>query len=166
MTKPLDLEDIKKRIKAATPGPWAWEAYGEKENAYHIGVALDKNDKQLSGMVQTERYDEDADIFVEDVLWRESLGDQSGATVNYDDAEFIAHAREDIPALVAEVERLSDIIDKRDAILGLARELSVTMASSFEDAVRAIAHATVAADPSRLGHDAHDMIRRVLGEEG
>jgi hypothetical protein len=69
------LKEIQRRYEAATPGPWAWEDYGEKDNNFHIGVALDKQDKQLTGRVQTERYDEDADVFVEDVLWRESIGD-------------------------------------------------------------------------------------------
>jgi len=40
----------------------------------------------------------------------------------FEDAEFIAHAREDLPALVAEVRRLRDqrdtLMDKLDAATG------------------------------------------------
>jgi len=104
-----ELNAIKDRMMKATVGPWAWEQYGEKVNGYHIGIAMDKNDNQCEGHVDTERYDEDQDVFIEDILWKENVGNVEDSTLNYSDADFIAHAREDIPKLVAEIERLLSI---------------------------------------------------------
>jgi len=100
------LAQIKKRVQEATYGPWAWEAYGEKENAFHIGVAMDKHENFIEGKTETERYDPDTNIFVEDILWHHDIGDRDGATVNYGDADFITHARTDIPWLVELIEKL------------------------------------------------------------
>ena len=94
------LEDIKNRVNKATEGPWAWESFGEKINAYHVGVAYDKNDKQVEGHVQTERYDPESDIFIEDLLWRNSFGENEGSSVNFADADFISYSRNDIPFLL------------------------------------------------------------------
>ena len=94
------LEDIKNRVNKATEGPWAWESFGEKINAYHVGVAYDKNDKQVEGHVQTERYNPESDIFIEDLLWRNSFGENEGSSVNFADADFISYSRNDIPFLL------------------------------------------------------------------
>lgn len=63
----LDLAAIKKRIEAASAGPW---------------TAADDG-----------------------LVWATRLGDPVSGSVEIEDAEFIAAARTDIPALVAEVER-------------------------------------------------------------
>lgn len=63
----LDLAAIKKRIEAASAGPW-----------------------------------EAAD---DGLVWAPRLGDPVSGSTDQEDAEFIAAARTDIPALVAEVER-------------------------------------------------------------
>ncbi len=94
------LEDIKSRANKATEGPWAWEPYGEKVNAYHVGIAYDKDDEQVEGRAQTERYDSEADIFIEELLWRGSFGENEGSSVNFADADFIAYSRNDIPFLL------------------------------------------------------------------
>ncbi|WP_427110869.1 hypothetical protein [Lysinibacillus xylanilyticus] len=39
------------------------------------------------------------------------------------DIEFIAHAREDVPALVAEVERLQQQLEKANGLLGWAHDV-------------------------------------------
>jgi hypothetical protein len=72
-----ELAAIKKRVEAATPGPWA--ATGE----YFCLAAPDATHVVCFG----HDYDD--------------YGDVKGP-----DAEFIAHARTDVPALLAEVERL------------------------------------------------------------
>lgn len=74
------LEAIRQRAKAATGGDWYWDEGYEQD---------------IPG-----RYvycDEGAIVASADVL-------------EEDDAEFIAHARTDIPALLAEIERLNDVI--------------------------------------------------------
>jgi len=83
----LDLDAIEARVNAATPGPWWVEQVG------------DFGDKSA---------------VIECVRWRGylntlHLGEDTPT------AEFIAHAREDVPALVAEVRRLTEentIIDR------------------------------------------------------
>ena len=75
----LDLDAIEARVNAATPGPWWVEQVG------------DFGDKSA---------------VIECVRWRGylntlHLGEDTPT------AEFIAHAREDVPALVAEVRRLT-----------------------------------------------------------
>ena len=75
----LDLDAIEARVNAATPGPWWVEQVGD------FGVES---------------------AVIECVRWRGylntlHLGEDTPT------AEFIAHAREDVPALVAEVRRLT-----------------------------------------------------------
>lgn len=72
----LDLTAIKKRIEAASAGPW---------------TAADDG-----------------------LVWATRLGDPVSGSVEIEDAEFIAAARTDIPALVAEVERLRRLLGPPD----------------------------------------------------
>lgn len=73
MTSELDLEAIRSRAAAATPGPW------EATRTYPFLVLQSGGESAISVNLATDPEP---------------------------DAAFIAHAREDIPALVAEVERL------------------------------------------------------------
>ena len=100
------IDEIKKRVEGVTEGPWAWEQYGEKVNCYHIGTAADKDGNPVEGHVETERYDLDSDTFIEDILWEDDIGYKEGAVVNYNDADFIAHARMDIPFLIEFIKQL------------------------------------------------------------
>jgi hypothetical protein len=79
----LDLDPIKARLAAASPGPWAWEqSQGTRQMAKCIYCAQDKHEKPAELWVNNETFT-DAD------------------------AEFCACARDDIPALVSEIERLT-----------------------------------------------------------
>lgn len=80
---PIDLDAIEARAEAATAGPW----HGEHDEfgCVHVG---DYGWVASGPQGQSPDYDG-------------GTGDQGKA-----DAEFIAHAREDVPALVAEVRRL------------------------------------------------------------
>ena len=73
------LFEIKARAKAATPGPW-----------YHVLAAI---------VGTTPRPDDDNTTCICNTEWGNSTNIQPNA-------EFIAAAREDVPALLAEVERL------------------------------------------------------------
>ena len=100
------LTDIRARLAAATEGPWS-----------------------VDGPAQCGPGDTLTVYPVED-----------GGTIAYvrpswDDAEFIAHAREDIPALLAEVERLREELAKARAVT--------------EDKVERAADAMIAASPDR-----------------
>lgn len=88
MTAPLDLVAIRARAEAATPGPWAIP----NANVFRV-IAPDAqhtNPKQGMGPPYPWRIVAD-------------MGDQDG---NAADALFIAYARTDVPALLAEVVRL------------------------------------------------------------
>jgi chromosome segregation ATPase len=78
------LEEIKAREQAATPGPWTY---------WHKGM-------DFNGTV---------DFTVGDaVVIQESNQHNIGPIFRKEDAAFIAAARTDIPALIAEVERLTE----------------------------------------------------------
>lgn len=84
-----DLDAIRARVEAATPGPWfAWS----RGVGWLIGLDPDAN-QCIPGGFRTD-------------IAREA------------DAEFIAHARTDVPALLAEVEQLRA---QWDAVLALHR---------------------------------------------
>lgn len=110
----LDLEPIKKRLKAATPGPWYSDttksegSYGsgpdthEGYNAYELCVVINEKVEVLAdslnstyGMVDVE-YDEDGASAWDDIARR-----------NFD---LIADAPTDMAAMVAEIEILRDCL--------------------------------------------------------
>lgn len=88
----IDLDAIRARAEAATPGPWVtdWDA------GYVVQSAL--------SLV--------ADVHGEPVRADDPLDyDDTGQP----DAEFIAHARVDIPMLLDEIERLRALLDESGA---------------------------------------------------
>ena len=87
----LDLAPIKARADAATVGPWIVDEDQVRREPYRY-PGHGPWEGRLPQYV-TERY----------------------GILNENDAEFIAHAREDVPALVAEVERLrGELADARE----------------------------------------------------
>ncbi len=76
----LDLEPIKKRLEAASEPPWQDEITNDGDIVVHIPRG---HDVYLGGMEGT-------------------------CPACFGNQEFIAHARQDIPNLVAEVERLRE----------------------------------------------------------
>lgn len=81
----LDLDAITARVEAATEGPWEWE-----DDAPDLIAP-------------------DPDPLFPDWPYTFVITDCNGvASVGPADREFIAHARTDIPLLLAEVERLRD----------------------------------------------------------
>jgi len=90
-----EVEAIEARAEAATPGPWAWEQYGEKVNAFSVGVACDEDGNLINGRIS------EGDIIADTIIYRSEIGSHEAAVVNYGDPDFIAHARTDVPALCA-----------------------------------------------------------------
>jgi len=80
----LDLDAIEARAKAATPGPWDYEHDTELEKGCRCGSCLEPIDGRM--IVESRKHD----------------------MVAVADARFIAHAREDVPALIAELRRLRE----------------------------------------------------------
>ena len=85
MSEPLDLEVIKALEAGASPGPWEAKAY-----RVYVG------DRSMGDRIVA-------------ACWR-PWGPVTGSGSIEADAEFIAHAREDVPALLEAVERLRDMV--------------------------------------------------------
>jgi len=85
------LNAIKERVENATNGPW--QVY-EMEDGTHIGTAEHHPQLKSPMHVVTMSY------------WGEKP--HSRVFIDQHNAEFIVNAIEDVPALVAEVERLSE----------------------------------------------------------
>lgn len=102
-TKPLDLEVIEARCDAASPGPWTWKDWGAPlSEHWTLQAPPQARDGGPSKMYP------DLGCPILQIEERDSR--------RLRDHEFIAHAREDVPALVAEVKRL------REALAPFARE--------------------------------------------
>ena len=89
----LDLEPIKARVATATPEPWAVPV----ANVFRVLAPEAEHHNPRQGI--TPEYP-----------WRVvcEMGEADGRA---EDAEFISHARADVPALVSEVERLREALN-------------------------------------------------------
>lgn len=106
------LAEIEARAARATPGPWAVETCGEKgDGSDMIGVVFgpdDENcDHQLSGELPAFGIEGEEIEYYRDELVAEC---EHRNRNSHSDAAFIAAARTDIPALVAEVRRLREAL--------------------------------------------------------
>jgi len=90
-----ELAAIRARCDAATPGPW------------RFGVGDRKYIGQSELLVVACDEARELDI---------ALVDVEGGGYHHQDAEFIAHARTDVPALVARVEELEAALAKVDGL--------------------------------------------------
>lgn len=88
----IDLDAIKARAKAATEGPWEVNLLHNSYARVIVQGTAHKNTVGIAGIGHTE------------------IGAEIGK-----DASFIACAREDIPALIAEVERLRGLLEDEKA---------------------------------------------------
>ena len=91
----LDLDAIQQRADAATQGPWV--------------AAHERND-------EGDWYD--AAITFKDDRWPDKPQELGFAQYQAEDAEFIAHARIDIPTLIAEVRSLRDELNGERILVG------------------------------------------------
>ena len=89
----LNLDEIEKRYEKATPGEWGWS----QQACYHTspGIAI------YSGTLSGKKSIRIASI-------RQQANTVLPKEQREANADFIAHARADIPALVAEVKRLRE----------------------------------------------------------
>ena len=127
---PERLAEIRARVQGATPGPWeaVAGAFGDPANGPdHMRVLREG---------WTEAYD------AEHTVARLEYDARGGS-----DAEFIAHAREDVPALLAEVERLkrwkAEATSLFDGLQDLGRALGLPLGTlitgpSAVDAARSL----------------------------
>ena len=91
-----ELKRIEERAEKATKGSWCYEECGE---TFVVGTAFDENDQPVRGRAN------EIDIpgtHIAELELLEAPGNQEA------DARFIAHAREDIPALLAYIRELEE----------------------------------------------------------
>lgn len=117
---PERLAEIRERAAAATPGPWG--TYDDGTGRYDIAAELQDTGHGFTCRRQVaQTVDEPID---NDPAHRDWDADEDDDQI-FADAEFIAHAREDLPALLAEVERLrSDrdrFADRVDTLTSVAK---------------------------------------------
>lgn len=94
MSEP-DLEAIRARKDAATPGPWKrWDDGVDNEVSARIGSIVEAPGRTADGRVKRIA----------------SVTDWLGGPQQRADAEFIAHARTDIPDLLEAVDRLRSMV--------------------------------------------------------
>lgn len=118
------LKEWGRLAEGATDGPWYWEQPGEKSNGFVVGVTYPPSSGLWREWCDEHGSNDNApDDYPEPV---EQVCEQWGATVNYEDAAFIASSREALPALrayVAELEgRLAEVKGQHEQALRLAAQ--------------------------------------------
>lgn len=113
----VDLSEIEARAKAATPGPWLRGSYSGQCNldhggpARHNGKDCDYRSTFREGGCEIVRAGlPDGAPMDRDDKWliAGQIDYETGGIKRECDADFIAHARTDIPALIAEVKSLRE----------------------------------------------------------
>lgn len=128
----FDIEAILRRAEAATPGPW---------KAYHCQYSAVSADYWAWAVDAPEKRD-DADAIC-------SLADCPEDTEEHN-AQFIAHARQDVPALCAEVTRLQAALAQAEAEL-----------AEFRSGKRYVGN-TEHRTPTDFAHDTVRMLAMIL----
>ena len=108
MSEPLDLDAIEARANAATPSPW--QTGGDLQGVWRK-VAIQRGLILQSAIAQSM-----SRMFIKDyceslTMWDAWEDEAKGREDR--NAEFIAHARDDVPALIAEVRRLRALLEQR-----------------------------------------------------
>lgn len=98
------LAEIERRTAMATPGPWAHEISAEWGGT---GLIWQHRSDWEEGMYTSPRLKTIARCEYVHTGWNARPLEQTDA-----DAEFIAHARTDIPALINEIDRLHEALQK------------------------------------------------------
>ncbi|PWJ22795.1 hypothetical protein ATK17_3964 [Branchiibius hedensis] len=169
MSDELDLDAVKARLAAATPGPWEW-----------IGDSFD--DAEPFVCTHMTRWDEHGpDLVVAadhgKTVLRAEGADWSAMSGKHADGDLIANAPTDIAALVAEVERLRaigpnswthavvahmDRADKAEAAIGRVRELVESADRASEESLSRV----FGGHPFGASVPTPDLIRALDGETG
>ncbi|MBD9700690.1 hypothetical protein IHE56_01000 [Streptomyces sp. ID01-12c] len=105
------LDEIDARHSAATPGPWGVYEFG---GGTAIDIAADLTDTGTGYRARREICRLEDEPLDNDPTHREWTAEEDWAQVQAD-AAFIAHAREDVPALLAEIRRLNAALADQQA---------------------------------------------------
>lgn len=147
------IEEIKARAEAATPGPWAYESVSEKSNDYCIGTVCpvdkdgDPGDPIMGNVRHHPHYfNAETGDFGEwycEMVCSIDECEHGGDGSLHADARFIAHARTDIPLLISALEAEKKRADEAEALVerlklearchaGEARTANATIAEAYQ----------------------------------
>jgi hypothetical protein len=120
-----ELAEIEARANAALPGPWQIRCLDYKGKMDHF--TYDKDGKQIfKPAFEVDYTDENGE---RDSI--ETLGDYECGALEKPNAEFIAHARTDVPRLIAEVR------ETRAALKQARQEIEAAYAVLLTDPAKA-----------------------------
>lgn len=117
----IDIDAIRARAEAATPGPWEWNT--ERFKGGWSGITGKDNAEILF-----PNHCNDGD---DGYAWFEDFPNDA-------DAAFIAHAREDIPALLAEVDRLTAENERIPRIMDIVEKYEKEVVPDYEKLIAAL----------------------------
>jgi hypothetical protein len=123
------LDEIDARHKAATPGPWGVYEFG---GGTAIDIAADLQDTGCGYRARREICRLEDEPLDNDPTHREWTAEEDWAQVQADSV-FVAHAREDVPALIAEVRRLRDRVAELEGPAVHARAALAALCYDLED---------------------------------
>ncbi|GIM45942.1 hypothetical protein DNHGIG_14910 [Collibacillus ludicampi] len=116
------LQAIRERVNRATPGPWSIHREDVGDDVVFYVPTMIKSEKRTI-------VDSDGGL----ISWSEPCTSEQVEA----DAEFIAHAREDVPALLNEVERLEEENRRfREALEEISKEDSLYFAVKARQALK------------------------------
>ena len=123
----VDLDEIEKRVAEASPGPW------RLDDGTGWGIATAGNYPERRVIIVNDSYDDPGQ-----------------------DATFIAHSREDVPALVAELRELRERVRFLRFVLSGALGVPAEYAEDFSDdrLSREVAEMVCALQRETLDHEA------------
>jgi hypothetical protein len=117
-----ELDAIEARAAAATPGPWHYNSYSAVYGSHADYDRLEK-EWEAAGEPPADKGTEWWDRFYDadpDVAHVPAHHGDTAVRRRKKDAEFIAHARSDVPRLVAEIRRLrKELLSTRERCAAL-----------------------------------------------
>ena len=96
----MKIAEIRARESKATLGPWAWDNRGDKCDEIQIGAAVGEDDLPIKGEIPDDNTK---------VVYIEGIAEAVNSNA---DADFIAHARQDIPDLLDALEEAIGLLEK------------------------------------------------------
>jgi len=97
-----ELKQIEDRASAATPGPWSPKHIYSALRHLDKNIDVDSYCWECQAALDKEFSEESADENIEESRCKYPFAK---------DSSFVAHAREDVPKLIAEVKRLQNLVN-------------------------------------------------------
>lgn len=138
MAETADLAALQALAEGATPRPWSYLAYGEKDNSWGIGVFQYEDGTTCTDSVN----DEDAERYLaagepdewDGALCSEPVCENTASMANLSDAAFIVALVNAWPSLSAELAAAREVVEAAAAFAG--KQVSVDVTEIIEQVVR------------------------------